>query len=68
MPLELKGNTHVRLLKSYVTPSGKRLPMGKIFRRRRNEAEEMILNGVAEVYSGPFPPKKMKTNFFKTKE
>lgn len=68
MPLELKGNPHVRLLKSYVTPSGKKLPVGQVFRRSRQEAKEMISNGVAEAYSGPFPPKKMKTNFFKTTE
>lgn len=57
----------VRLLKGYTLETGKRMPIGKIFRRRRKEAEEMIEKNIAEPYGGPFPPKKMKTNFFKPK-
>jgi hypothetical protein len=57
----------VRLLKGYTLDTGKRLPIGKIFRRRRKEAEEMIEKNIAEEYKGTFPPKKMKTNFFKSK-
>ena len=68
MPQELKGSPHVRFLKSYVTNAGKKLPMGQVCRRDRREAKILIEQGIAEVYSGPFPPKKMKTNFFKPKE
>lgn len=58
----------VRILKSYELKSGKRLPIGKVTRRERKEAKQMIENKIAEPYAGPFPPKKMKTNFFKPKE
>lgn len=58
----------VRLHKGYKTETGKYLPIGKVTRRRRKEAEQMIKEKIAEEYRGPFPPKKMKTNFFKPKE
>lgn len=43
----------VRLKKSYVMASGKRLGPGKIFRTSRSQAEAMISQGVAERYEGP---------------
>lgn len=64
---ELKGSPHVRFLKSYVTDSGNRLVIGQVCRRGRREAKILIENNIAELYEGPFPPKKMKTNFFKSK-
>lgn len=68
MPQELNGSPIVRLLKSYTLNTGKKQPIGKIFRRERKEAKMMIENGIAELYEGPFPPEKMKTSFFKPKE
>lgn len=65
---ELKGNQHVRFLKGYVSGNGKKLFVGQVCRRSRREAKKLIENKIAEVYNGPFPPKKMKTNFFKPKE
>jgi len=62
----LNGSPIIRLLKSYTLNTGKKMPIGKIFRRERKEAKQMIENKIAEVYTGPFPPKKMKTNFFKS--
>lgn len=67
MQRELNGNPFIRLLKGYTLNTGKKLPIGQVFRRGRKEAEEMIKQGVAEAYNGPIPPKKMKTNFFKPK-
>lgn len=52
----------IRLLKSYVLNTGKRMPVGKVFRRERKEAHKMIEDKIAEEYKGPFPPKKMKIN------
>jgi hypothetical protein len=54
----------VRLLKSYVMRTGKKMPMGAVFNRRRKEAEKMIVDGIAMAYQGGMPPKKMKTNLF----
>lgn len=68
MQQELKGSPHVRFKKSYVTETGNRLVIGQVCRRGRKEAKELIENNIAELYLGPFPPKKMKTNFFKSKE
>lgn len=58
----------VRLHKGYKTETGKHLPIGKVTRRKRKEAMIMIEQNIAEEYKGPFPPQKMKTNFFKPKE
>lgn len=68
MQQELRGSPHVRFLKSYITGAGNKLVVGQVCRRSRREAKELIQNGIAEVYSGPIPPKKMKTNLFKPKE
>lgn len=68
MQPELKGNQHVRFLRTHVKENGKKFFMGQVCRRSRNEAKQLIENKIAEVYNGPFPPKKMKTNFFKPKE
>lgn len=68
MQQELSGSPHVRFLKSWTTDDGKKLPIGKVTRRGRKEAKELIEKNIAELYHGPFPPKKMKTNFFKPKE
>jgi hypothetical protein len=68
MRQELNGSPIVRLLKSYTLNTGKKIPRGQVFRRKRLEAEQMIKQGIAELYTGPFPPQKMKTNFFKSKE
>lgn len=57
----------VRLLKGYTLNTGKKMPIGKVFRRERKEAEIMIKNNIAERYEGPYPPKKMKIDFFKPK-
>lgn len=62
MQHELKGSPIIRLLKGYTLNTGKKLPVGQVFRRERKEAEQMIILGIAEVYQGPFPPKKMKIN------
>lgn len=67
MQQELKGSPHVRFLKGWTTENGKKLPIGKVTRRRRQEAKILIENNIAELYTGPFPPKKMRTNFFKSK-
>lgn len=67
MQQELKGSPHVRFLKSYVTATGNKLVIGQVCRRSRREAKILIENKIAEVYLGPFPPKKMKTNLFKSK-
>jgi hypothetical protein len=58
----------VRLLKSYTVVRSTRVvkfPIGKVMPRGRKEAERMIKENIAVEYSGPFPPRKMKTNFFK---
>jgi len=60
MQQELNGSPIVRLLKSYTLNTGKKLPKGQVFRRRRLEASDMIKQGIAELYTGTFPPKKMK--------
>ena len=66
MQQELKGSPHVRFLKSHVINTGTKLVIGQVCRRGRKEAKVLIEQGIAEKYNGPFPPKKMKTNFFKT--
>lgn len=68
MQQELNGSPHVRFLRTHVKENGKKLFMGQVCRRSRKEAKQLIENKIAEVYNGPFPPKKMKTNFFKSKE
>ena len=63
-----EGTPIIRLLRSYTLDTGKKMPMGYVFPRGWKEAKQMIENNIAELYTGPFPPKKMKTNFFKSKE
>ena len=65
----------VRLLKSYVLRSGKKMPVGKVLPNRAPwEARKMIRDGIAEEYKGPRligrMPRihKMKTNFFNPKK
>lgn len=58
---------NVRLLKSYTLNTGKKLAVGQVVNRMRKEAETMVKDGIAEVYSGQLPPKKKKTNLFKPK-
>lgn len=57
----------IRLRKGYTIETGKRLVIGQVTRRKRKEAEHMIKENIAEEYRGPFPPKKIKTDFFKPK-
>ena len=57
----------IRLLKSHVNCAGRKIPMGTVYRKRDKEAKELIELNIAEEYKGPYPPKKMKTNFFKPK-
>lgn len=60
----------IRLLKSYTLNTGKKLPIGKIFRIERKHGEKLISEHTAEKYEGPIlhemkTKHKMKTNFFK---
>lgn len=57
----------IRLLKSHINANGRRIPMGTVYRKADKEAKELIKQNIAEEYKGVFPPKKMKTNFFKPK-
>ncbi len=62
----------VRFLKSYQTEH-KKLPIGKVTRRGRKEAEFLIENKIAEEYKGPLnhtmrTKDKMKTDLFKPKK
>jgi len=57
----------VRLLKSWTMNTGKKLAKGQVTNRMRKEAEQLIKSGIAEEYKGGFPPKQMKTDFFKPK-
>lgn len=57
----------IRLLKSYTMNTGKKLNVGKVLNVRRAEGEKLIKDRTAESYDGVFPPKKVKTDFFKPK-
>lgn len=57
----------IRLKKAYTMNTGKRLPIGKVFNVMKKEGEDLVNNGTAEKYTGPFPPEKLKTEFFKPK-
>jgi hypothetical protein len=57
----------IRLLKSYTLNTGKKCEIGKVFRRMPKEAKQMIEQGIAEAYVGPFPPQKMKINLLNIK-
>lgn len=50
----------IRLLRSYTLKTGKKMAAGSVFRRKRDEADEMIRNKTAIEYKGVFPPKKVK--------
>ena len=53
----------VRLLKKW-----REWPIGRVIEIFDSTAKEMIYNGIAERYSGEYPPtQKMKTDFFKPK-
>lgn len=43
----------IRLLKAYTLNTGKKWPRGKVFRRARKEAAQMIEDKIAEEYNGP---------------
>lgn len=47
----------VRLLKSHTTPHA-RYAVGTILNYSKGVAEKMIIEGDAEKYTGPYPPKK----------
>lgn len=61
----------VRLLKSYVMFTGKKLPMGQIYGAEPQEMERLINEGIAIPHYGDervlLREHKMKTNFFKPK-
>jgi endonuclease YncB( thermonuclease family) len=58
--------TWVRLKKSYILNNKKR-PVGRCLRVTSDKAKEMVNEGIADLYDGPIPPKKIKTEFFKPK-
>ena len=57
----------VRLLKSHVTPHA-RYVLGTVLNYSKGPALRLIAEGKAEKYNGVYPPKKMKTDFFKPKD
>lgn len=57
----------IRLLKSHIV-NGKKLPIGQTFKVDNEYASKILKTGRAELYTGPLPPKKMKTDFFKPKQ
>lgn len=58
----------IRLLKSHTMNTGKKLSVGKVLNVRHLEGEKLIKDKTAEAYDGVFPPKKVKTDFFKPKQ
>lgn len=54
----------IRLLKSHMV-NGKRLPIGQVFKVDNDYMTRILNTGDAELYIGPLPPRKMKTDFFK---
>jgi hypothetical protein len=63
--------THINVIlkKSWSNKSSKKvLPVGKIVPCDPQLAEELISKGIAEKYTGTYPPvQKVKTDFFKPK-
>jgi hypothetical protein len=57
----------IRLKKSHTLATGKKLPIGQVFKVDRYYADELIRAGGAEVYEGPLPPSKMRTDMFRPK-
>lgn len=57
----------IRLLKSHTMNTGKKLSVGKVLNVKRLEAIKLIKDKTAEEYNGKFPPRKVKTEFFKPK-
>lgn len=58
----------VKLLKSFETSTGKRLPVGTVTNLSRANYKKVMEAKGAQDYNGQLPPKnKMKTNFFKPK-
>lgn len=65
----MAADIKVILLKSWKHPYKTHpLPIGKIVPCSPQLASELLADKIAELYSGPYPPKeKQKTNFFKPK-
>lgn len=58
----------VKLTKSYITSTGKKLPIGTIINVSRANYKHLMETKSAEDYKGDLPPKKKtETNFFKPK-
>ena len=58
----------IRLLKSHILHTNKKLPVGRVLRVTREYGGELISKEVAEEYTGPIPPiEKLKTDFFQPK-
>jgi hypothetical protein len=48
--------------------TGKKLPVGRVFNVISSIGKNLIGEDIAVPYGGEFPPKKMKTEFFKPKK
>jgi hypothetical protein len=58
----------VKLLKSFTTNAGKKLPVGRITNVSRADYKKLMADKAAEDHDGSRPPtKKTKTDFFKPK-
>lgn len=62
----------IRLLKSWVTETGKKIKMGTIMGATKDKMDELVNNGTAEEYTGKYQhvltrAQKLKTDFFKPK-
>lgn len=58
----------IRLLKSHMLNGTKKLPIGQVFKVDNEYADRLLNNGDAKLYTGPLPPRIMKTDFFKPKK
>lgn len=56
----------VRFKRSHII-KGKRFCIGRVLKVTNDYADDLINAGLAEEYKGSFPPKKLKTDFFKPK-
>jgi hypothetical protein len=58
----------VRLRKSWISPHGKKFPIGSVVPLYITEAKKLIKEGIAYEYNGEYPTvKKEKIEFFKPK-
>ena len=58
----------IKLLKSYETSTGKKIPVGTVVNVSRAKYKKIMEKKGAEDYNGTLPPKrKTETNFFKPK-